>query len=159
VTTADGKQVSTLEQDGRYWLARGGVLEAAGRQDEALGAYDKAIAARGVGLARAQYAKGALLLARKDYVGAKQLLATVAPESGAGTLAEAYTAMGDLLFAQSEYAAGCQHYYFGLVRARTQGTPREELAARIDGIKKSLESSGQGSMAKSWVTETGALLQ
>jgi hypothetical protein len=112
-----------------------------------------------VGLSRAQYAKGALLLARKDYEGAKVLLTTVAPDTGAGTLAEAYAAMGDLLFAQSEYAAGCQHYYFGLVRARAQGTPREELSARIDGIKKNLESAGQGAMAKAWVTETGALLQ
>ncbi|MFP2934247.1 cellulose synthase, partial [Pyxidicoccus sp. 3LG] len=112
-----------------------------------------------VGLARAQYAKGALLLARKDYANARQLLTTVAPDSGAGTLAEAYTAMGDLLFAQSEYAAGCQHYYFGLARARAQGTPREELATRIDGIKKNLESAGQAAMAKAWQTETGALLQ
>jgi tetratricopeptide (TPR) repeat protein len=159
VATADGKKVSMLEQDGRYWLARGGVLEAAGRQDDALAAYDKAITARGVGLARAQYAKGALLLARKDYAGARTLLATVAPDSGAGTLAEAYAAMGDLLFAQSEFAAGCQHYYYGLVRARAQGAPREELSARIDGIKKSLESAGQGSMAKAWMNEASPLLQ
>ncbi len=159
VESADGKRVSMLEQDGRYWLARGGVLEAAGRQDDALGAYDKAIAARGVSLSRAQYAKGALLLARKDYPGARQLLATVAPDSGAGTMAEAYTAMGDLLFAQSEFAAGCQHYYFGLVRARAQGTPKEELSARINIIKKNLETAGQGAMAKSWVSETGGLLQ
>ncbi|QSQ18610.1 tetratricopeptide repeat protein [Pyxidicoccus parkwayensis] len=159
VSTADGKQVSLLEQDGRYWLARGGVLEAAGRQDEALAAYDKAIAARGVGLAKAQYAKGALLLARKDYAGAKTLLTAVAPDSGAGTLAEAYTAMGDLLFAQSEYAAGCQHYYFGLARSRLQGAPREELSARIDGVRKSLEAAGQANMAKAWMNETGALLQ
>ncbi|MBZ4417102.1 cellulose synthase [Myxococcus sp. RHSTA-1-4] len=159
VATADGKKVSLLEQDGRYWLARGGVLEAAGRQDDALAAYDKAITARGVGLARAQYAKGALLLARKDYAGARALLSLVAPDSGAGTLAEAYAAMGDLLFAQGEFAAGCQHYYFGLVRARVQGTPREVLSARIEGIRKSLEAAGQAAMAKAWVTETGALLQ
>ncbi|NMO17006.1 cellulose synthase [Pyxidicoccus fallax] len=159
VTTADGKKAGLLDQDGRYWLARGGVLEAAGRQDDALAAYDKAITARGVGLARAQYAKGALLLARKDYAGARALLSVVAPDSGAGTLAEAYAAMGDLLFAQNEYAAGCQHYYFGLVRARAQGTPREELSARIEGIKKNLESAGQASMAKAWMTETGGLLQ
>ncbi|WP_338867436.1 tetratricopeptide repeat protein [Myxococcus stipitatus] len=159
VATADGKQVRLLEQDGRYWLARGGLLEATGRQDDALGAYDKAIAAKGVGLARAQYAKGALLVLRKDYENAKVLLATVAPDTGAGTLPEAYAAMGDLLFAQNAYAAGCQHYYFGLVRARAQGTPREELAARIDTVKKGLESAGQGAMAKAWVNETNTLLQ
>ncbi|MCE9666710.1 cellulose synthase [Myxococcus stipitatus] len=159
VATADGGKVGLLEQDGRYWLARGQVLETGGRQDDALAAYDKAITARGVSLARAQYAKGALLVARKDYEGAKALLTVVAPDTGAGTIPEAYAALGDVLFAQSAFAAGCQHYYFGLVRARAQGTPREELAARIDSVKKGLESAGQGTMAKAWLTETGALLQ
>ncbi|MCP3097692.1 cellulose synthase [Myxococcus sp. K15C18031901] len=159
VTTADGKKVGLLEQDGRYWLARGQLLLTADRQDDALAAFDKAIAARGVGLARAQYAKGALLVARKDYEGAKALLTLVAPDTGAGTLPEAYAAMGDVLFAQSAYAAGCQHYYFGLMRAHAQGAPREELAARIDSVKKGLEAAGQGTMAKAWVSETGALLQ
>ncbi|WP_408890901.1 tetratricopeptide repeat protein [Myxococcus faecalis] len=159
VASADGKKVPLLEQDGRYWLARGGLLEAAERQDDALVAYDKAIAAKGVGLAKAQYAKGALLVRRKDYEGAKALLAVIAPDTGAGSLPEAYSAMGDLLFAQSAYAAGCQHYYFGLVRARAQGMPREELASRIDTVKKGLETAGQGAMAKAWLNETGALLQ
>ncbi|MFP2958944.1 cellulose synthase, partial [Myxococcus sp. 1LA] len=158
-TTAEGKKAGLLEKDSRYWLARGGVLEAASRQDEALGAYDKALAARGVDLARAQYAKGALLLARKDYEGARPLLAAVAPDTGAGTLAEAYTAMGDLLFAQGEHAAACQHYFFGLARERTQGTPREALAARVEDIRKRLESAGQASMAKAWKAESGPLLE
>ncbi|AEI65958.1 tetratricopeptide repeat protein [Corallococcus macrosporus] len=158
-TTADGKQAGLLEKDSRYWLGRGGVLEAASRQDEALAAYDKALAARGVELARAQYAKGALLLARKDYEGARPLLAAVAPDNGAGTLAEAYTAMGDLLFAQGEHAAACQHYFFGLARARTQGTPREALAARVEDIRERLESAGQARMAKAWKAESGPLLE
>ncbi len=159
VTTADGKQSRLLEKDGRYWLARGGVLEAASRQDEALAAYDKAMAARGVELAHAQYAKGALLLARKDYEGARPLLAAVAPDSGAGTLAEAYSAMGDLLFDQGEHAAACQHYYFGLARARAQGTPREALAERVEDIRKRLESAGQARMAKAWKAESAPLLE
>lgn len=158
-TTADGQQAGLLEKDSRYWLARGGVLEAASRPDDALDAYDKALAARGVELARAQYAKGALLLARKDYEGARPLLAAVAPDSGAGTMAEAYTAMGDLLFAQGEHAAGCQHYFFGLARARAQGTPREALAERVEDIRKRLESAGQASMAKAWKAESSSLLE
>ncbi|WNZ64564.1 tetratricopeptide repeat protein [Myxococcus sp. MxC21-1] len=47
-TTSDGKKAGLLEKDSRYWLVRGGVLEAASRQDDALVAYDKALAARGV---------------------------------------------------------------------------------------------------------------
>ena len=37
--------------------------------------------------------------------------------------------------------------------------PKEVLAERINGIKKALESSGQGPMARSWASETGGLLQ
>ncbi|MBU8894930.1 tetratricopeptide repeat protein [Corallococcus sp. M34] len=159
VTLADGKPVAALSRDDRYWLARGGVLEAAGKQDDALAAYEQALAVRGVGMARAQYAKGALLLARKDYAGARPLLAAVAPETGAGTLPAAYAAMGDLLFAQGDFAAGCQHHYFGLVRARAQGTPRAQLASRIEAVRQRLEAAGQANMAKAWVTQTAATLQ
>ncbi|GHG74676.1 tetratricopeptide repeat protein [Comamonas sp. JC664] len=159
VTSADGAKSGLLDKESRYWLARGGVLQAANRLDDALAAYDKAVAAKGVDLARAQYAKGALLLARKDYEGARPLLAAVAPDNGAGTMAEAYTAMGELLFAQGEHAAGCQHYFFGLVRARAQGTPREALAQRVDDIRKRLESAGQASMAKAWKAESASLLE
>ncbi|MHA7632569.1 tetratricopeptide repeat protein [Corallococcus sp. M7] len=155
--TADGKELPALDKDDRYWLARGGVMEAAGRQDDALAAYDKALSARGVGLARAQYAKGALLLARKDFDGAKSLLTAVAPETGAGSMPEAYAALGELLFAQGEFAAGCQQHYFSLVRARAQGTPVEQLATRANDIKKRLETSGQPAMAKAWLTEAGPL--
>ncbi|WP_404371219.1 tetratricopeptide repeat protein [Corallococcus coralloides] len=155
--TADGKELPALDRDDRYWLARGGVMEAAGRQDDALAAYDKALSARGVGLARAQYAKGALLLTRKDFDGAKALLTAVAPESGAGSIPEAYAALGELLFAQGEFAAGCQQHYFSLVRARAQGAPAEQLATRANDIKKRLETSGQPAMAKAWLTEAGPL--
>ncbi|NNB96088.1 tetratricopeptide repeat protein [Corallococcus exiguus] len=157
VRTADGKELPALDRDDRYWLTRGGVMEAAGRQDDALAAYDKALSARGVGLARAQYAKGALLLARKDFDGAKSLLTAVAPETGAGSMPEAYAALGELLFAQGEFASGCQQHYFSLVRARAQGAPVEQLATRANDIKKRLETSGQPAMAKAWLTEAGPL--
>ncbi|RYZ39653.1 MAG: tetratricopeptide repeat protein [Myxococcaceae bacterium] len=159
VTTSDGKSVPALDRDDRYWLSRGGVMEQAGRQDDALAAYDKALAARGVGLARAQYAKGALLLARKDFEGARTLLAAVAPDTGAGSMPEAYAALGELLFAQGDFAAGCQQHYFALVRARAQGTPPELIATRANDIKKRLETSGQPAMAKAWLNEAGPLFQ
>jgi tetratricopeptide (TPR) repeat protein len=161
VKVAHGEQaaVPALDRDDRYWLARGGVLEAAGKADEALAAYDRAVSVQGLGLARARYAKGALLLARKDYTAAQPLLAAVAPEDGTGTLPEAYEAMGDLLFARGEYAPGCQHYYFGLIRARLQGLPREELKQRIQAVERRLATAEQSTMAKSWKAEADALLQ
>lgn len=54
-----------LERDDRYWLARGDILAAAGRVDEALAAYDRAIAARGLLLPRALSAKAALTSSRR----------------------------------------------------------------------------------------------
>lgn len=159
VPAPEGKTVGALERDDRYWLARGQVLEALSRQDDAMAAYDRALAVKGVGMARAQYAKAALLLARKDYDAARPLLVEVAPESGLGALPEAYEAMGELLFAQGEYAHGCQHYFFGLTRARMQGAPLETLKARASDVEKRLAAAGQPTMARAWKTEADALLQ
>ncbi len=159
VPGAEGQKVGALERDDRYWLVRGNVLEGLGRPDEALAAYDGAIAVRGVGMARAQYAKGALLLARKDYEGARALLAEVTPEDGSGALSEAYEAMGDLLFAQGEFATGCQHYFFGLSRALGQGASRELLASKATSVGRRLEQARQHAMARVWKRETEALLR
>ncbi len=159
VPAPEGKTVGALERDERYWLARGDVLEALGRADDALAAYDRAMAVKGVGLARARYAKAALLLARGDHDGARPLLVEVAPENGMGTLPEAYEALGTLLFAQGEFANGCQHYYFGLSRARLQGTPKETLKAKASDVEKRLVAAGQPAMARAWKSEAEALLR
>jgi tetratricopeptide (TPR) repeat protein len=159
VPASEGKTVSALERDDRYWLTRGDVLEVTGRQDEALAAYDRAIAVKGAAVARARYAKGALLLARKDYAGAREVLAAVTPDSGAGPVPEAYAAMGEALFGQGDYSAGCQHFYFALSRERVRGTPREQLQARAADISKRLMAAGQTTMAKAWKNETDALLK
>jgi tetratricopeptide (TPR) repeat protein len=159
VPAPEGKTVGALERDDRYWLARGQVLEALARAEDAMAAYDRALAVKGVGMARAQYAKAALLLARKDYDAARPLLTEVAPENGMGAMAEAYEAMGDLLFAKGEFANGCQHYFFGLSRARLQGTPLETLKTRATDVEKRLVAAGQPAMAKAWKNEADALLQ
>ena len=159
VSAPEGKTEGALARDDRYWLARGNVLEALGRTDDALTAYDSAMAVKGVSLARAQYAKGALLLVRGDHEGARTLLVQVAPDNGQGTLPEAYQSMGDLLFAKGEYAAGCQHYFFGLSRARHQGASREELKAKASDVEKRLAAAGQPTMARAWKSEADALLQ
>jgi tetratricopeptide (TPR) repeat protein len=159
VSAGEGRTVSALERDDRYWLARGGLLETAGRQDEAQAAYDRAIAVKGPSLARAQYAKGSLLLARKDYTGAREVLAAVTPETGAGPLPDAYAAMGEALFGQGEYATGLQHHYVALSRDRARKMPLEQLQARADEIGKHLTAAGQPKMAKAWKTETDSLLK
>lgn len=159
VSASEGKTVSALDRDDRYWLTRGNVLEAAGRQDEALTAYEQALAVKGPQQARAQYAKGALLLARKDYEGAKAVLTSVTPDNGTSSVPEAYTAMAELLFAQGDYATGCQHHFFALSRARGRGVPAEQLQAQVAQIGKQLTDAGQVKMAQAWKTEAEALLK
>jgi len=159
VPAGEDKTVSALERDDRYWLTRGGVLEAAGRQDEAQAAYERAIAVKGPSLARAQYAKGSLLLARKDYAGARAVLAAVTPETGAGPLPDAYAAMGEALFGEGDYATGLQHHYVALSRDRARKVPLEQLQTRAAEIGKRLTAAGQPTMAKAWKTETDSLLK
>jgi tetratricopeptide (TPR) repeat protein len=159
VPAGEGKTVSALDRDDRYWLARGGVLETAGQQDPALAAYDQAIAVKGPSLARAQYAKGLLLLSRKDYARAREVLAGLTPDSGGGPLPEAYSAMGATLFAQGDFATGCQHHYVALNRDRARGLPVEQLQARAADIAKQLTDAGQANMAKAWKTEADNLLK
>jgi tetratricopeptide (TPR) repeat protein len=159
VSAGEDKTVSALERDDRYWLARGGVLEAAGRQDDALAAYDRAITVSGPAQSRARYAKGALLLARKDYPGAREVLTAVTPDSGAGPVPEAYTAMGEVLFGLGDYAAGCQHHFFAISRDRARGVQIELLQARATEISKRLTTAGQANMAKAWKAEADALLK
>lgn len=157
VPVGEGKTAGALERDDRYWLARGGVLEAVGRQDDALATYDLAIASRGLSLGRAQYAKGALLLARKDYTGARPLLEPLAPVDGSGMLAEAYAAMGDLLLAGGDTQGGYQHYVRSLLRQKAQGVPAERVKARAEELGKRL-TAVIPTLAKDWEDATAQVL-
>jgi len=159
VTTAPGKTSSALERDDRYWLTRGQVLEAIAHGEEALVAYDRALAAKGVNRARAQYAKAALLLARGDSATARPLLVELAPDDGMGTMPEAYEALGRLLFAQGEFSQGCQRHYLGLSRARQQGAPLEALRRQALDVEQRLTDALQPAMAKAWKSETETLLR
>jgi tetratricopeptide (TPR) repeat protein len=159
VSAGEDKKVSALERDDRYWLARGGVLEAVGRQDEALTAYDQAIAVKGPAAPRARYAKSVVLLARKDYAGARELLAPLTPETGMGPLPEAYAALGDALFGLGDWATGCQQHHFALNRDRDRQVPLEQLQARAADIGKRLTAAGEADMAKGWKKEMDALLK
>ena len=156
---AEGTTVSALERDDRYWLARGQVLEALTRPEDALAAYDRALGIRGLSQTRAQYAKASLLLARKDYAAARPLLVAVAPENGSGALPEAYEALGELHFAQGEFANGCQQYFIGLTRARLQGASLEGLKTKAAGVEQRLVAAGQPSMSKAWRAEAESLLR
>lgn len=158
VPAGEGKTAGALERDDRYWLARGGVLEALGRQDDALAAYDKAIGSRGLSLGRAQYAKGALLLARKDYAGARTLLEPLAPEDGSGVMPEAYAAMGDVLLAGGDTQGGYQHYVRSLLGEKARGVPVERVKARAEELGKRLTAVGP-TLAKDWTDATNQVLQ
>src|SRR6185295_18281680 len=109
-----GKTQAYLDRDDRYWLARGDVLRAAGRLDEALAAYDKAVAAKNVNLVKATYAKGAVFIAKKEFDKAAEQLVNITPPDGTGALPEAYLAMGEIQFSKKDWAAGCQSYAYAL---------------------------------------------
>ena len=58
-------------------------------------------------LARAHYAKGALLLARNETDKAMASFSLVAPADGSGQLPEAYVSIGDVLFSKKQFAEAC----------------------------------------------------
>ncbi|MBM7114756.1 tetratricopeptide repeat protein [Archangium primigenium] len=159
VTSAAGKTSGALERDDRYWLARGHVLEALTHPEEALVAYDRALAVQGLHQARAQYAKATLLLARGDAPGAQPLLSELAPENGQGTMPEAYEALGRLFFLQGDFSQGCQRHYLGLSRARQQGVPLEALRRQAQDVERRLTEARQAAMARTWHTEAETLLR
>ena len=148
-----------LERDDRYWLARGNLLRTAGDLDGAMAAYEKAIAAKSVNQARAHYAKGSLLIEKKDFVKAKEVLALVTPEDGTGQVPEAYKAMGDLLFLEKDWGTGASNYGFALGRFRSSGMNMEGLNALREEVAKKLRDGGQKDTAKLWLEESQGLLQ
>jgi tetratricopeptide (TPR) repeat protein len=158
-TTAEGKEVAWLERDDRYWLARGDLLKEAGKPDEALAAYDKAIAAKSLSLTRAYYAKSVLLLSQKEYDKAGLLLQDITPPDGTGQLPEAYLAMGDVLFAKKEWGPGCQNFAFALTRLKATQAPREKLNDVLTDVEKRLKAANQRETAKVWIDEAKPLIQ
>lgn len=157
--TADGKTQAFLDRDDRYWLTRGDVLRDAGKLDDALAAYDKAIAAKNVNLVKATYAKGSVFLAKKEYDKAAEQLVDITPPDGTGALAEAYMAMGEIQFSKKDWAAGCQSYAYALSKLKAQSVPREQLNAMLTDVEKKLISAGQKPVAKLWVDEAKPLIQ
>jgi tetratricopeptide (TPR) repeat protein len=157
--TADGKEEAYLDRDDRYYLARGDVLRAAGKLDDALAAYDKAIAAKNVNITRATYAKGALLLEKKEFDKAGEILVDITPPDGTGQLAEAYMAMGEILFSKKEWGPGCQNYAFALAKLKTTQAPREKLNEVLLDVEKRLKDAKQKDIAKLWMEEAKPLIQ
>jgi tetratricopeptide (TPR) repeat protein len=159
LATTDGKEQPFLERDDRYWLARGDLLRDTGDGDGALKAYDSAINARGINQARAHYAKAAVLLGRKDYAKAKELLVKAAPQDGNGGILEAYVAMGEVLFSEKDYAHACANYGLALGRMRATGVPRERMVALSEDVNKRLLAVGQGPLAAEWRKAAAATLK
>ncbi|MBX7101167.1 MAG: cellulose synthase [Myxococcaceae bacterium] len=157
--SSEGKDESYLDRDDRYWLGRGEVLAAANKGDDAIAAFDKAIAAKSVNQIRAHYAKAAVLLGRKDYDKAAEILVDITPTDGTGQLAEAYRAMGDVQFAKKEYPAGCQQFAYALTRMKAQQAPRDQMNALLTDVEKRLKDAGQKNIAKAWMDEAKPLIQ
>jgi tetratricopeptide (TPR) repeat protein len=156
---SEGKSKPAIEKDDKYWIVRGDVLRAATKHAEAMAAYDRAIAANSLNLARAHYAKGALFLEQKLYDKALEELDLVTPDDGSGQLAEAYKAKGEVLFAKEDYPAGAQNFAYALTRMRAQQATREELNALVDEVSKMLIAKKQRNTAKAWEMETKPLIQ
>ncbi len=158
-TAPDGTVVGALDRDDRYWLAKGDVLRSANKLDDAMAAYDKAVAAKNVNVIRAQYARGSVFIAKKDFDSALKELMPITPADGTGALAEAYVAMGDTQFAKKEYAAGCQNYAFALTKMKQTQVPREQLNAMLTDVEKRLAAAGQKAMSQAWVKEAKPIIQ
>ncbi len=148
-----------LSRDDRYYITRGDVLKDSGKLDEAMAAYDKAILAKNVNLVRAHYAKASLFLAKKEFDKAQKSLSEITPPDGSGSLAEAYLAMGETLFAKKDFALGCQNFAFALARFKSQQAPREKLNTILEDVNKRLLATGQKPMAKAWMNEAKPIIQ
>lgn len=157
--TADGKEVTYLSRDDRYYLARGDVLRTANKLDDAMAAYEKAIEAKNVNVTRAYYSKASIFLAKQEYDKALEMLKDITPEDGTGQLAEAYMAMGDVMFAKKEYGPGCQSYVFGLIKMKAQQAPREELNTVISDVAAKLKTAKQNDLLKTWNEEAKTFIQ
>lgn len=157
---ADGTSTPMLDRDDRYWLAKGDILRTAGKDDEALAAYDRAISAKNINLIKAYYAKGKIYADRKDYPKTIEMLENIALPDGTGQLAEAYMLMGEVMFAKKEWGPGCQNFAYGLTRMKaTQTASREELNKILTDVEQQLIKNGQKPIAKVWLEEAKPLIQ
>ena len=157
--TIDGKEEIYLDRDDRYWLARGELLRTGGKADEAMVAFDKAIAAKSINLSRAYYSKAALLIEKKEWDKAGELLVDITPPDGSGRIPEAYMAMGEILFQKKEWGPGCQNFAFALTRMKAAQEPREKLNDLLTDVEKRLKTANQRDIAKVWVDEAKPLIQ
>jgi hypothetical protein len=157
VAALDGGQGPALARDDLYWLTRGDALAAAGRDAQALAAYDAALAARAGHLPQAQYAKAAFLLARKDPAAAEPLLLELTPDDGSGTVPEAYLALGELRLGQRDFGAGTRAYALGLARLAQTQAPAARRAQLFADVKRRLVAAGQTELARLWEDEAKPL--
>lgn len=156
---SDGQPIPVLDRDDRYWIARGDVLRGQEKLDEALAAYDKAVEAKNVNNAKALYAKGALLVARKEFDKAKEALEPICPDDGTGSVPEAYEAMGDLMMATKTYDTAPAYYGYALAGYKRSNKPKAQREALLVGVEKAFKSAGKNDFAKQWVVEAKPLAE
>ena len=83
----------------------------------------------------------------------------ITPPDGSGQLAEAYSAMGEILFQKKEWGPGCQNFAYALARLKAKQEPREKLNDLLTDVEKRLKSANQKEIAKQWVEEAKPLIQ
>lgn len=159
LTDSEGKTESAIARDDNYYVVRGDILRGASKLDDALAQYEKAIAINGVNRSKAHYAKGALLLEKKDYDKALEELDMVTPDDGSGQIAEAYQAKGEALFAKKDFVNGCQNFAFALTRMSAQQVSREKRNELLENVSKELVAAKQTAMSKAWKQEAAPLIQ
>ena len=140
----------TLPADDTYFMVYGDVLRKLNKLDDAMKQYDKAIGANQLN-ANAHFAKGRLLLQKKDYDNAKKELdKAVATNEFFG---EAYEAIGQLFLEKKEYPNAAENFLQALsVYARLQ-MPRDRLTSYLDDVAARLKKAGQKDIAEVWLKE------
>jgi hypothetical protein len=112
-----------------------------------------------VSLVKATFAKASVLLKKSDFDGSLKLLADITPPDGTGQIADAYVAMGEILFHKKDWGPGCQSYAYALARMKVQQAPREQLNQMLTDVEKRLKKEGQAQIAKVWMEEAKPMIQ
>lgn len=156
---SEGQNIPVLDRDDRYWIARGDLHRAQDKLDDALAAYDKAIAAKNVNNARALYAKGALYVMRKEYDKAKEALEPIVPDDGTGQVPEAYEAMGDIMMATKTYDTAPAYYGYALAGYKRTNQPKTRREVLFSNVEKAFRAAGKKDFAKQWSIEAKPMVE
>ena len=146
----------TLPADDTYFMVYGDVLRKLNKLEDAMKQYDKAIGANPLN-ANAHFAKGRLLLQKKDFDNAKKELdKAVASNEFFG---EAYEAIGQLFLEKKEYRDAAENFFQALRVYSQLQMPRERLTSYLDDVAARLKKAGQKDIAEAWIKEGKTIIK